>query len=158
MPIHVSRKRKGIWYARGTVRVGKARVIVDEYSTGCRARTDADAAAAARDSEIRQDLLEGGSGRPRNLTIADCLLAYLKRPGGVGSNDQARLADFNERFGGRPVAEAADAWRDWVTERAGKLKATSVQRWRTVATRTGFPCRRFPRCGCASTRASASPI
>jgi integrase len=132
MPIHVSRKRKGIWYARGTVRVGKARVIVGEYSTGCRARVDADAQAAARDAEIRQDLLDGGNGRSRNLTIADCILAYFKRPGGVRGYDRDRLAELNERLGHRLLTDAAKAWQDWVADRGPSLRATTVSRWRTT--------------------------
>lgn len=132
MPVHVSRKRKGVWYARGSVHVGKTRVIVAEYSTGCRARADADAQAAARDAEIRQDILEGGSGRPRNLTIADCILAYLQRPGGVHGSDRFRLAELNERLGDRPLTEAAAAWQAWVAARGPKLRATTVSRWRTT--------------------------
>jgi integrase len=132
MPVHVSRKRKGVWYARGTVRVGKASVVVAEYSTGCRARADADAQAAARDAEIRQDILDGGAGRSRNLTIADCILAYLKRPGGVHGYDRDRLAELNERLGHRSLAEAPDAWQDWVKARGPSLRATTVSRWRTT--------------------------
>lgn len=132
MPIHVSRRRKGIWYARGSVRVGKTRVIVAEYSTGCRARIDADGQAAARDAEIRQDILDGGNGRPRNLTIADCILAYLNRPGGVHGYDRDRLAELNERLGDRTVADAADAWQEWVGARGATLRATTVSRWRTT--------------------------
>lgn len=132
MPVHVSRKRKGVWYARGTVRVGKASVVVPEYSTGCRARADAEAQAAARDAEIRKDLLEGGSGRRRDLTIADCILAYLSRPGGVHGYDQDRLAELNERIGDRPLLKAAEAWKDWVDARGGRLQATTVSRWRSA--------------------------
>lgn len=132
MPVHVSRKRKGVWYARGSVHVGKTRVIVAEYSTGCRARIDADAQAAARDAEIRQDILDGGSGRSRNLTIADCILAYFQRPGGVRGSDRDRLAELNERLGDRPLVEAAAAWQDWVAARGTALRTTSVARWRTT--------------------------
>jgi len=132
MPIHISRKRGGVWYARGTVRVGKARVIVPEYSTGCRARVDADAQAAARDAEIRQDILDGGSGRSRNLTIADCILSYLQRPGGVRGYDRDQLAELNDRFGDRPLSEAAAAWQEWVAVRGPALRPASVSRWRTT--------------------------
>lgn len=132
MPIHVSRKRKGVWYARGTVRVGKTRIIVAEYSTGCRARADAEAQAAARDAEIRQDLLDGGTGRSRSLTIADGILAYLQRPGGVQGYDRDRLAELNELLGDRPLAEAPDAWQTWVAARGASLRVTTVSRWRTT--------------------------
>jgi integrase len=132
MSVHVSRRRKGVWYARGTVHVGKTRIIVPEYSTGCRARVDADAQAAARDAEIRQDILDGGTGRSRTLTIADCILTYLKRPDGVHGYARDQLAEFNERVGDRLVTEAAGAWQDWVKARGESLRATSVHRWRTT--------------------------
>lgn len=132
MPVHISRKRKGIWYARGTVKVGKTSVIVQEYSTGCRARADAEAQAAGRDAEIRQDLLDGGTGRSRSLTIADCILTYLQRPGGVRGYGRDQLAELNERLGHRPLAEAAAAWQEWVAARGPTLRLTTVARWRNT--------------------------
>lgn len=131
MPVHISRKRGGVWYARGTVRVGKAREIVAEYSTGCASRADATAQAAARDAEIRQGILEGPAGRPRRLTISDCLASYDERPGGLRPYDQARVNDFNERIGHRPLTEAADAWRDWLASRK-PMAPSSATRWRAI--------------------------
>jgi len=132
MPVHVSRKRGAVWYARGSVRVGAKTVIVGEFSTGCRARVDAEAHAAARNAEIRQDLLQGGRGRARALTIADCILAYLNRPGGVHGYDRDRLGELNERLGHRRIAEAAEAWQEWVAARGPRLRATTVSRWRSA--------------------------
>jgi integrase len=129
--VHVSRKRGGIWYARGSVRVGKTTVIVAEYSTGCSARNAAESAAAARDAEIRQGILEGPAGRSRRLTIADCIAAYLARPGGLQPYDQDRLANFNDRIGHRPLADAPDAWIDWLASRR-PMKASSAARWRAI--------------------------
>jgi integrase len=132
MPVHITRRRGGVWYARGTVRVGQAAIVVPEYSTGCRARADAEAQAAARDAEIRQGILEGPAGRARRRTIADCILAYRDRPGGVRSYDQDRLDDFNDRIGHRPLSEAREAWNDWLSTRGSAMSAVSAARWRTI--------------------------
>lgn len=132
MPVHVTRKRGDVWYAGGAVKVGTQTVEIDEYSTGCRSRADAEAHAAGRDAEIRQAILEGPAGRLRRLTIADCILLYLGRPGGVQSWDQDRLDDFNERIGDRRVVDAAEAWTAWLEQRAGGMKPSSVARWRSV--------------------------
>lgn len=131
MPVHVSRRRGGIWYARGSVRVGRETVIVGEFSTGSRARTDAEGIAAARDAEIRQDLAAGPAGRGRRLTIADCLESYLLRPGGVKPYDRKRIAEFNEIIGSLPMADASEGWRQWLAKR-GKQQPSSIARWRST--------------------------
>jgi hypothetical protein len=131
MPVHVSRKRKGVWYARGTVRVGKTRVIVAEYSTGCRARADAEAQAAARDAETRADLLHGGTGRPARLTIAECILLYLHRSH-VPDYDAGRLNDFNERIGHYALTETEAGWAAWLEQRGEALAPASIKRCRAI--------------------------
>ena len=132
MPVQVTRRRGATWYAGGTVRVGQETILVAEFSTGCRARTDAEAVAAQRDRDIRDDVLAGPAGRAPRLIIADCLLSYLSRPGGVKAWDAARIAEFNETIGHRPLAQAVDAWRIWVQARAGAQLPTSVARWRAA--------------------------
>jgi integrase len=134
MPVHVTRRRKkgGPWYARGTVKVGKARLVVPEYSTGCVSRADAEAQAAARDAEIRESILDGAAGRARRLTISDCIVAYDERPGGVPSSDAGRLADFNERIGHRSLADAEAAWNDWFEARGRRLAPATVKRCRGI--------------------------
>jgi integrase len=132
MPVHVTRRRSGIWYARGTVRVGDARVIVAEFSTGCPGRADAEAAAAARDQEIRQELIAGPGGRSRRLTIADCLLAYDDRPGGIKPYDQARVEEFSALIGAVALSEAETGWRRWLAERGAEQKPASIARWRAT--------------------------
>ncbi len=113
------RNRGGVWYARGTVRYGKSVVAVREFSTGCSDHADALAAAEAEAERIRGEIQEGPQGRARSLTIAECLLAYTNRPGGVRSYDQDRLDDFAERIGHRKVIDATPAWTDWLAERSG---------------------------------------
>lgn len=131
MPLHY-RKRGEIWHARGRVRVGTQTVIVGEFSTGARARTDAEAIGAAREADIRGDILDGPAGRQRRLTVGDCLGAYLSRPGGVRSYDVARIAEFNELIGDRSLANAIAGWRMWLSARGTKQKPSSVGRWRAV--------------------------
>lgn len=131
MPLHYRRRGK-TWYAGGRVRVGSQTVIVQEFSTGARARVDAEAVGAAREAEIRRDLLDGTAGRSKRLTIGDCLESYLTRPGGVKSYDVARIDEFNEMFGDRPLTEAAAGWRAWLDARGAGQKPSSVGRWRAT--------------------------
>jgi integrase len=131
LPLHY-RKRGKVWHARGRVRVGTQTVIVGEFSTGAGSRTDAEAIGAAREADIRGDILDGPAGRQRRLTIGDCLEAYLNRPGGVKSYDMARVAEFNEMIGHRSLADSVAGWRIWLAARGSKQKASSVGRWRAV--------------------------
>lgn len=131
MPLHYRRRGK-VWHARGRVRVGTQTVIVGEFSTGASARTDAEAIGAAREAEIRGDILDGAGGRQRRLTIGDCLKSYLSRPGGVKRHDVARVDEFNEMLGDRPLTEAVAGWRVWLEIRGSKQKPSSVGRWRSV--------------------------
>ena len=125
------RRRGEIWHARGTVRVGRETIRVAEFSTGARSRADAEAAIGAEEARIRADHLDGGSGRARRLTIADCLDAYLDRPGGVRPHDQARVAALNDAMGARPLVEAPDAWRAWRAAHSGHQPGTAA-RIRTI--------------------------
>ena len=128
MPVHVTRKRAGYWYAGGTVRAGGQSVTIQERSTGCRARVDAEAIAARWDREQRDQLIDGA---PR-LTIAECFAAYLQRPGGVKAYDVNRVADMNEIAGHFALAQAATAWSAWVAKRGSGQKPTSIARWRNT--------------------------
>lgn len=151
MPVHVTRKRKGVWYAGGVVRVGKEKVEVAEYSTGCVERSVADHVAAQRDAEIRRELLEGPTGRSRRVTMAEVLALYIERPGGVKNYDVARVLAFNEAMGARPLTEAIAAWQDWIRAR-GALKPATVARSRATlqaalnhgAEALGLPAPRLP--------------
>lgn len=131
MPLHY-RRRGETWHARGRIRVGTQTVILGEFSTGARARSDAEAIGAAREAEIRRDILDGSAGRQRKLTIGDCLETYLARPGGVKRYDVARVAEFNEILGDRPLTEAVAGWRAWLEVRGARQKPSSVSRWRSI--------------------------
>lgn len=126
------RKRGEVWYARGTLRVGLTSIPVGEFSTGANSRADAEAFAEAEARKIVQNHLEGAAGRARRLTIDDCLLAYLKRPGGVESYDADRVADMAERIGARPVSEAGAAWTHWLETRGAAMAPSSAARWRST--------------------------
>lgn len=124
------RKRGEVWHCRGTVRVGREVIAVREFSTGCRARADAEAAGAAEEARIRAEFLDGPAGRAKRLAIAEALAAYLRRVGGVKPYDVDRVAAINEAIGHRPIAEAAAAWREFIAAK-GWAPGT-VARWRNV--------------------------
>lgn len=126
------RKRGEIWHARGRIRVGTKTLAVGEFSTGARARSDAEAIGAAHEQAIRGDLLDGPASRARRLMISDCLESYLARPGGVTGWATARISEFNELLGHRRVTEAVAGWRTWVETRGSRQKPSSVGRWRSV--------------------------
>lgn len=124
MPVRVTRKRGRVWYAAGTVRVGKEVREVAEYSTGCADRAAGEHVAAQRDAEIRREILEGPSGRARSVTIGQALTAYIDRPGGVKDYDKARILDFARSMGGRAMFDALPAWQDWLRSHSHLMPAT----------------------------------
>lgn len=131
MSLHY-RKRGEIWHVRGTVRVGNQIIEVAERSTGCRARSDAEAVGAAEEARIRGDILQGPGNKTRRITIAECILTYGSRPGGIAPYDADRLADFNDRIGHYAVADAKEAWGDWLKGRGSQMAPGTVARWRAV--------------------------
>lgn len=131
MPLSI-RQRGEVWYARGTIRVGKKVVDVAEFSTGCRARAEASTVAHNKEAEIRETLLGGDKARAAKLTVADCFLLYLKRPGGVPDSDADRVAEMNEHIGHMPFSEASVAWGMWLAHRGGDWAAATAARWRSI--------------------------
>jgi integrase len=131
MPLHL-RRRGEIWYVRGSVRVGRETVTVPEFSTGSHSRADAQAIAAAEEARIRSERLDGPAGRQKRLTVDDCLATYLRRPGGVKAHDGDRVRDFSDRIGGRPIAEAVEAWHEWLRTRGARMAPATAARWRAI--------------------------
>lgn len=124
------RRRSGVWYCRGTVRVGRETFTVPEFSTGCSSRADATATGAAEEARIRAEYFEGPAGRAKRVAIAECFAAYLRRPGGVQTYDADRVATLNEAIGARPLAEAAPAWREFLARQT--WAPATAARWRNV--------------------------
>ena len=140
------RKRGKVWHARGTVRVGRETISVREFSTGCGARKDAEAAAAAEEARVRSEELDGPAGRAKRLTVAECFDGYTTRPGGVRARDAQPIEAMTFAMGRRPVAEAPAAWREWVAAHAAHAPGT-LARYRTVlsaAIRHGCDHHGFP--------------
>ena len=73
MAIHY-RKRGKFWHVRGTVRVGRRVFKVQEHSTGCTSKAEAEAVGAAEEARIRSEALDG-TPRARTITIGDCIAA-----------------------------------------------------------------------------------
>ncbi len=113
MAIHLL-KRGEVYYAGGTVRVGKKTVAVPRFSTGCSSRDDALAVASAREAEVRQAALDGPSGRARRLTVADCAIAYMARPRGVSALDKAKLRALLLGIGAAQLDALRPAWGEWL--------------------------------------------
>lgn len=125
------RGKAGLWYARGTVRVGRETIPIAEFSTGTDRRADATTIGEAEAERTRRDHIDGPAGRARRLTIADCMEVYLDRPGGVRARDLAPIRDLNAAMGDRPVADAPAGWRAWVAAHGRHAPAT-LHRTRTI--------------------------
>jgi len=127
------RKRGRVYHCRGNVRLGKETRYVEEHSTGCDRRDDAEAYRAKLEHQIRQEMLEGDQGRSRSLTVADAFLLYLNRPGGLHRNDVWRLGQLNQVLGDVPLASLADGFAQFKATRCGGLKPSTVNRFRDTA-------------------------
>jgi integrase len=126
------RKRGKKYHIRGTIRVGKQTRLVKEHSCGTDRREVAEAYRSKLEADIRNELLYGRDGRTQSLTIADALLRYMERPGGVASYDVWRLDEINRLVGDRPIAKAAHAWSEFKRLRCGGLSPATVQRFRAI--------------------------
>lgn len=138
MALHL-RKRGDVWHARGTVRVGRETIHVAEFSTGCRLRADAEAAASAEEARLREAQIAGPAGQRQRLTIAECILAHGSRPRGVSRLDAAKYGRLNAAIGHHRLEDLPAAWTDWQRQNADSAPATAV-RYRALllaAIRTG---------------------
>lgn len=130
MPVTI-RLRGKVWHARGSVRVGKETISIPEFSTGQSARADAQDVAEREAARIRDERLEGGAGRARRLTLADCFEAYITRPAGLKLYDTKRIQDLTHAMGSRAVADLAEVWQAWMRAHPRHSPGT-VARWRTI--------------------------
>ena len=126
------RRRGRYYHVRGTIRVGTKARIVQERSTGCDRREDAEAYRSQLERDIRDELLYGARGKAARLTIADAGKLYLERPGGLGRGDIWRLGELNKIIGDAPIADAKQAWGRFVASRCQSLKPATVDRFRAV--------------------------
>lgn len=60
-----------------------------ERSTGCRKKTDAEAVGNAYEDKLRKAEIEGValSKEAVTVTVSDCILSYVERPGGIKPYD-----------------------------------------------------------------------
>ena len=126
------RRRGKNFHIRGTIRVGHETRIIKEHSCGTDRRDDAEAYRSKLEAEIRHEILYGSRGRTHTLTIADALLAYVKRPGGLRCYDLARIDEINRLVGDFTIAQAADAWTDFKRKQCAALSVVAVQRFRAT--------------------------
>jgi integrase len=128
------RKRGEFWHCRGKVRVGRQTFEVPEFSTGCRARAEAEAVGAAEEARIRAEVLDTGTlTRPqRAVSVGECIAAYKARPGSLHPFDVVRLDELNVAMGRIPLAEAREAWVGWLRGRGRGLAPSTLARWRST--------------------------
>jgi len=126
------RKRGRFYHVRGTIRVGSERRRVQEHTTGCDNKGEAEAYKARLECDIRAELLDGHKVGVTRLTFADAGLVYINRPG-IHPNDVWRIGELNEHMGDYAVADAKEGWRVFMDKRCAGLKAATVERFRKTA-------------------------
>ena len=145
MALHY-RKRAEMWHCRGSVRVGRQVVEVREFSTGCKARADAEAVGAAEEARIRTEFLNTGAiaEPPRRVTVSECIAAYKARPGGLHPFDISRLDELDTAMGGSTLPGVREAWGAWLRGRGNGLAPSTVARWRsTLLAALGYGAEEF---------------
>ena len=126
------RKRGRFWHVRGSIRVGKETRTVQEHSTGCDRKENAEAYQSRLEGELRHELLYGVGKRTERMTVADAGLRYVNRPGGVKSYDLWRLDQLNEIMGDYSIRRAAEGWSEFKRTRCAGLAPATVERFRAV--------------------------
>lgn len=126
------RQRGGVFYVRGTVKLGKERRTIAEHSTGARSRDEAEAYSSKLEGETRLELLLGRTGRPQTLTVRQAGELYMRRPGGLAIYDVERMAELDRLIGGEKVADAQRAFGTFVAKRCAGLAPATVDRYRSV--------------------------
>ncbi len=129
MPITL-RKRGEVWHARGSIRIGKEVLRIAEFSTGCRSRADAEDVVRRQEQQIREERNEEPAARGRRVTIAECLSAYARRPGGLKRYDVERVRVLNEAIGVERMADAPEAWGRWLLMQ--RWAPATAARWRAT--------------------------
>jgi integrase len=124
------RKRGKVYHVRGTVRVGRQIREVKEHSTGCRERAAAEAYKANLEHEVGQELLHGRDGRARGLTLAEVLLAYVERPGGLPRKEVWHAGQLGDVLGDHAATDVVRGWAKFTAERCRGLAPATVNRFR----------------------------
>ena len=126
------RKRGRFYHVRGTIRVGSERRHVQEHTTGCDCKGEAEAYKARLECDIRAELLDGRKVGLKHLKFADAGLVYINHPG-VHPNDVWRIGELNEHMGDFAIADAKEGWRVFMDKRCEGLKAATIERFRKTA-------------------------
>jgi hypothetical protein len=146
------RRRGKVYHCRGTVRVGRETREVKEHSTGCRERQAALAYVHRLEAEVRDEVLHGAAGRPRNLTCAAALHLYLDRPGGLHRMDIWRVGELGDVLGDVPLSDVLAGWQAFKARRCPALAPATVDRFRDTlqaalnyaGREQGFPAPQIP--------------
>ena len=72
-------------------------------------------------------ILMAVKGRARRVTTADCFAAYMTNHRSLKQYAKDRIASFNEAMRLHMLAEANDAWREWLKDHP-KHKPSTVAR------------------------------
>jgi integrase len=104
------RGKAQIYYIRGSVTLGDRSIDVVEFSSGTKDRDAAGHLMAARERELREQIMFGSKVITSKATLADAFEAYLSKPNKPNSSDVLRVTVMTDRIGTRALDDSKDAW------------------------------------------------
>lgn len=126
------RKRRGRWYIRGSVRVGKETATIAEHSAGTADRSVAESYRARLQRDTETELLHGTKALRRQITYDEAALDYL-----AGEtrhlSDVSRVRKLTAHFAGMRLSDIDQAAFDtFCREQMPGAKAETKKRARGV--------------------------
>lgn len=126
------RKRRGVWYVRGSVRVGKETAYIAEHSAGTTDRAVAESYRAKLQRDTETELLHGTKALRRQVTYDEAALEYLAVETRHLS-DVSRVRKLTAYFAGMRLADIDQAAFDaFCREQMPTAKAETRKRARGV--------------------------
>ncbi len=97
------RKRGKFWHVRGSVKVGRRTLKVEEHSTGFADRASAESYRVNFQVEKQQELLHGAASITRQITFDDAAIAYLEVDRHL--SEVLRVRQLQQAFSGKRLAD-----------------------------------------------------
>jgi integrase len=125
------RKRRGRWYCRGTVKLGKASVTIDEHSIGTTERAAAESYKAQLQRDTERTILHGAKAARCEVTFDQAALNYLA--GDRHLSDISRVRALTAQFSGKRLDEIDEAaFTDFCRQQIPNAKPATQRRAKSV--------------------------
>ena len=125
------RKRRGRWYCRGTVKLGKASITIDEHSVGTSDRNAAESYKAQLQRDTERTILHGAKAARCEVTFDQAALNYLA--GDRHLSDISRVRSLTAQFSGKTLDEIDEAaFAEFCRQQMPQAKPSTLRRAKSV--------------------------